>query len=147
MERDDLTARVQEIDAILYDQPYWCSVDYESATDLLKSDATIAAFSALRDGLFGEMGWKSLFTERVWYPTQKGSKRIYDRFTDVKDGQLMGHPLSFPLLCAINLAVYLLSIDKWIEAADTPQERSRRTFLSSALKQCVLVNGDDMLFK
>lgn len=49
-----------------------------------------------------------------------------------KNGQLMGSPLSFPILCLANLATYLINT----EGRGTLEERLGR----------VLVNGDDMLY-
>jgi len=64
----------------------------------------------------------------------------------------MGHVLSFPLLCVINLAIYRYTVRKWTQSVpfDLPnreEERKRRFGLGAILLQHVLVNGDDMLFK
>jgi hypothetical protein len=50
-------------------------------------------------------------------------------------GQLMGSPLSFPLLCAINFICYWLSIEEYTGAI-------------IKLEECpVRVNGDDIIFR
>lgn len=53
----------------------------------------------------------------------------------------MGHPLSFPLLCVINLAVYQHSLSLY---ADRFPDRAAVVRIA---RRAVLVNGDDMLFK
>ena len=45
---------------------------------------------------------------------------------DLYDGQLMGHPLSFPLLCVIKLSVYRTAIDRWVNSAPNNFERRCR---------------------
>jgi hypothetical protein len=53
----------------------------------------------------------------------------------MQNGQLMGSPLSFPILCAINLVAYWTALEEYlcrrIDISDLP----------------VLVNGDDILFR
>jgi hypothetical protein len=66
-----------------------------------------------------------------------------DKIAFLEEGQLMGHPLSFPLLCVINLAVYFHAIKLWYESGDFTEDRRRKANL---LRSNVLVNGDDMLF-
>ena len=53
----------------------------------------------------------------------------------VKRGQLMGHPLSFPLLCILNASVCLYYLRKY------------EGYKGSAYKMRSLVNGDDMVFR
>jgi hypothetical protein len=134
MLEDDLSSAVQRIDEQL-DLPFWCSVDYEAATDLLKRDATLAAFEGLPSRTpFRDLGYLSLMIGRAFYPDGTVKK--------LSEGQLMGHPLSFPLLCLINLAVYHTSITRWIS-----QDPVRRRTIGLSMLPHVLVNGDDMLFK
>jgi hypothetical protein len=86
------------------------------------------------------------------YPDEE-SLKFYDRsgkFIGEKlpmfEGQLMGHTLSFPLLCVINLAVLRLSLDRWV--AQQPM-KTRASFRRRAevIFDNALVNGDDILFK
>jgi len=65
------------------------------------------------------------------------------RIVNLSEGQLMGHPLSFPLLCVINLAVYRYAIKLWYESGKFTDERRK---IRDLMVQNVLVNGDDMLF-
>ncbi len=131
---NDLSEKVRNIDKNV-DLPFWCSVDYESATDLLKKDASFASFQALVDMQVPqfELGYFSLLAGRALYPD--------GTVVDTIEGQLMGHPLSFPLLCVINLAVYQRSLTIWAE-----RDNARKRILPT-LRKNVLVNGDDMLFK
>jgi len=137
----DLATRVDEIDHLLPEFPFWCSVDYESATDLLKKHATFAVFENL-DLPQNDLVWLSLLSGQATYPD--GTKII------AIEGQPMGHPLSFPALCVINYAVYLLAIKRWEE--ESPLEKVGKQYVPRALlgermKALALVNGDDMLFK
>jgi len=52
-----------------------------------------------------------------------------------KNGQLMGCPISFPILCAINVVAYWVALEEY----------TGRSFLLEELP--VLVNGDDILFR
>jgi len=52
-----------------------------------------------------------------------------------RNGQLMGSPLSFPILCFINLIVYQMSLEEYLDH-EVPLEDLP-----------VLVNGDDILFR
>ncbi len=132
MRSEDPLIRIREIDRNV-EQPYWCSVDYEAATDLLKRDASLAAFAAI-DCISWEMAYVSLFAGRAKYPDGSIVRHI--------EGQLMGHPLSFPLLCVINLAVYRQALERW-----TDSDRKNRTRIMNQMWDNVIVNGDDMLFK
>jgi len=148
----DLLESVRKIDEALKELPFWCSVDYEAATDLLKKSATFAAFEGVRESPYFNLGLMSLMPGRAFYPKKTGRRWILDpldpniRSCLSVEGQLMGHPLSFPLLCVINLAVYRLALKRWVSCGKekTFEERSR---LQNLMKHQVLVNGDDMLFK
>jgi hypothetical protein len=132
MTDSDLTERVRKIDRNI-DFGLWCSVDYEAATDLVKKDCTRTAFSGCEGLPFFDLGMLSLHFNKVRYPD--GTE------LDQKDGQPMGHPLSFPLLCIINLSVYHTALRRWVLEADGTEREMK------LLWDNVLVNGDDMLFK
>jgi len=138
MLHDDLTDSIRRIHAKTKDLPLWCSVDYEAATDLLRKDASLKAFSGLRDSPYFYLGYSSLLSGMAHYPDGSSVR--------VVEGQLMGHPLSFPLLCLINLAVYWTALDRWVEDS-TPREKGKIVRLARIMRFNVLVNGDDMLFK
>lgn len=132
MRTADLSDRVRQIDMNVQ-MPYWCSVDYEAATDLLKKDASLAALFGLTNSDSYEFAAASVLPGRAIYPDGTVIRSI--------EGQLMGHPLSFPCLCLINLSVYFRAVDLWVEADYT------RSGLGKVMKRNVIVNGDDMLFK
>nr|UJQ92819.1 MAG: putative RNA-dependent RNA polymerase [Narnaviridae sp.] len=147
MRDDDLTQRVQSMHDVLPDVPLWCSVDYEAATDLLKRDATMAVLRRMIEKHeLGELAWLTSFAGRATYPKEmreEGKVKV----VIAGDGQLMGHPLSFPILCVINLAVYRCALRRWIAAGETRVQRIFRRILSRRLEKQVITNGDDMLFK
>lgn len=132
----DLTSRVQEIDRELSELPYWCSVDYEAATDLLKKDASLAALGGIPENIFSDLAFLSMQSGRAFYPD--------GTVGNTDEGQLMGHPLSFPLLCVINLATYRVAIERWVQ---DDEKDDRRPGIAKKMWSRVLVNGDDMLFK
>jgi len=152
MRDEDLTNRVQEMHNRLPNVPMWCSVDYEAATDLLKRDATMAVLRQIEKlHPLGELAFQSAFAGRATYPDLKTPDGKIEAVI-AGEGQLMGHPLSFPMLCVINLSVYLCALERWVEDArrfggyGNPQMVWRERE-SRELAKYVIVNGDDMLFK
>lgn len=109
---------------------YW-SGDYSSATDRLSIDATLECVDYLlkkvgiRSTLLGDTIYRSFRDCTIHYPDGTTVEQVR--------GQLMGHPLSFVILCIINLSTYLRACNI----------RSRR---DHRLKN-VIINGDDILFK
>lgn len=102
------------------EQEPFCSVDYESATDLLELSATESAISQV-GCLDGTRNDRTLFASvevlrdtllNVWadYPTKLVQAMGGPGRVKIVRGQMMGHPCSFPLLCVINLTVYRLSL-------------------------------------
>lgn len=138
---DDLTDKVRKIDATV-DEPFWCSGDYEAATDLLRRQCTLRALAVLQGrSPLADLAYESVQPGWVVYPD--GSK-IWG-----EEGQLMGHPLSFPLLCITNLAVYRTAL---LQHADSLVDEGSLTVPEArdwlALRwDMVIVNGDDILFK
>jgi len=136
----DLTAKVRKIDEEVYFFGKWCSGDYEAATDLLKKDATLTVMHAVSHVRGSRLAEASMFNVTAVYPA--GTVAEEEVRVVCPEGQLMGHPLSFPLLCAINKAVYLTAVGRWVNKR--PKERMAR---GEILAHNVLVNGDDILFK
>nr|UJQ92690.1 MAG: putative RNA-dependent RNA polymerase [Narnaviridae sp.] len=64
-----------------------------------------------------------------------GALKTEEHKIEQTNGQLMGSPLSFPILCAINLAAFWLALEEY----------TGRSFSIEQLP--VKVNGDDILFK
>jgi hypothetical protein len=143
----------------------WFSVDYSAATDGLSTRLGLMILAELVRDLspevqsraFDGLGSHNLFYDQKfceWLQTTNNSlyreyvKKGWIVLSDSpgvkyplylcapqKNGQLMGSPISFPILCLANLAVYLVS------NADRLDSLSLESVLSS-----VLVNGDDMVY-
>jgi len=153
MRFSDLTVKVQELFNTMPDDNYFfLSVDWEASTDLLKKQASLESLRHLM-GLPGfDLAWLSMQGGgRAKYPKGAGEGKSKVKFTlpdiELSEGQLMGHPLSFPLLCVINLSVYHCAIERWIDRIFDRRERSRRRSVGLIMWKNVLVNGDDMLLR
>ncbi len=59
----------------------------------------------------------------------------------MKNGQIMGSPLSFPVLCAINFVAYKTALRRYVKAKGGDWSKAPKLSLP------VRVNGDDILFK
>jgi hypothetical protein len=111
------------------------SGDYAAATDTLHRDASVAALNGALPSLVDpDIAALSLLPATLRYPmmdeagkvmTQEippppGAKRgvrvIMFESVQQENGQLMGHDLSFPLLCCINKACFLHALKKWFRA-------------------------------
>ncbi len=131
----------------------WVSGDYKSATDLLDLRMTTIIFESILDRSDysdeeKEMLRRVIFKSVLHYPTFYDRKRLDDKAVPLpeeeqvienptvqKNGQLMGSPLSFPILCYANIIAYWKSLEEYT---------SRRFKLQDLP---VLVNGDDILFR
>lgn len=151
-----LTGRPVEPEDIGYVGASWetgkkyVSGDFSAATDNLKSDLSRLvlgfALSKVRDqGLVYQM-LQSFTSSRVRYKEcfkKPTSKKFEEKWGDLYEtwrcessgtvqqtnGQLMGHVLSFPILCIVNYLAFKLSFRRMGREAPN-----------------VLVNGDDILF-
>jgi len=170
---EDMTPKINEmlgatlgLDRLLGESLLWCSVDYEAATDLLKKASTFASYSGVERAQlpFSRLGFYSLMPGNVSYPVNfaKDAKGKVIPGPDggppvdlwklpaqiAWEGQLMGHPLSFPLLCVTNLAVWHCALKRWCTKPDLiPEVIAARCKALPILWKNVLVNGDDMLFR
>jgi hypothetical protein len=154
MLHDDLTVKVNLMNEMVLED-CWMSGDYEAATDLLYKQATLSAFEALEVHPLYDLAYMSMTQGRMIYPNEQ-TLQFWDKAgnfngekLEMKEGQLMGHTLSFPLLCVINLSVLRHSLNLWIREAgfenlDEKIDRGRRARL---IYKYALVNGDDILFK
>lgn len=114
--------------------PWWVSGDYSAATDNLNMAVTKQAIEEICQaiGCEGDIGlmMSSLTGTHLNYPSHP---EIESR--EQKNGQLMGNPMSFPILCLANLAGYWASLEQYLQRPvdinDLP----------------VLINGDDILFR
>jgi hypothetical protein len=158
MLRDDLTEKVQSMydnTAMLGEDRMFCSIDYEAATDLIKKSATILALAGLEENKFYQYALLSLGEGIARYPPvyetfevvvdgkkEERKRKVQEAFQcESLDGQPMGHVLSFPLLCTINLAVYRMAVRRW---AREPGKTARIHMIKVMLDN-VIVNGDDLL--
>lgn len=121
----------------------WVSGDYSAATDKIRLSFTRSAFeSMLARSHYGAETKAILrsviYEHQVSYPKEmvelaKKKGQDLSPFLQV-NGQLMGSPLSFPILCCVNLCCYWMTLEQYLG----------HEVLMSDLP--VLVNGDDILF-
>lgn len=110
----------------------YISGDYDAATDSMHIDVTTFVLDRMLENLgYGPDSW----IYRIAMRTMSGGKIVYPDGSSVlqTNGQLMGHPLSFPILCIINLSTYL-------------RVRSKYT-LDQVKDEPFLINGDDIVFR
>lgn len=154
----DLEGILEREKALGLDLPDWVSGDYAAATDGLSSsinrlclDEALEAFGAtptervVMEAVLGPHYLRYPKKFRLIAEAQRMAAEeddpIWDRpdidrrFHRMSNGQLMGSPLSFPVLCAINLACYRRSLERYL-GRSVPWEELP-----------VLVNGDDILFR
>jgi hypothetical protein len=130
--------------------PSWVSGDYAAATDGLSQevnrlalDAALARLGATEDekrlcrAVLGNhlLTYPPKFVERAADQRQVDPGLESLDPVEQRNGQLMGSPLSFPILCAINVVAYKLALEEYLE----------REVPWGSLP--VLVNGDDILFR
>jgi hypothetical protein len=132
-----LECSTHELD-LPFDQ--WVSGDYSAATDGLSLEVNQSCLHAMLDAFQAtpeerEVCSKVLGRHEVEYPDRLFTEGDgLEPFT-MLNGQLMGSVLSFPVLCAVNLAAYWCALEEY----------TGRKFKKEQLP--VLVNGDDILFK
>jgi hypothetical protein len=118
----------------------WVSGDYSAATDGLSQQINSTCLSAALDRVgatdLERAVWsRVLGNHHITYPEEYQETHNLAGF-DQTNGQLMGSPLSFPVLCAINLVAYWLAFEEF---------HNRK--IEDPSKLPVLVNGDDILFR
>lgn len=142
MEDEDLTGRVQTLEdevGRVFPEWKWNSGDYQSATNLLKRSASLRVLQNIRNRYPGVgLAEVSILPGTAYYVDPETKKKVF--FT-LSEGQLMGHVLSFSMLCTINLACYWSAVDRYL--ADNPDMLPYR----GLLRRSVIINGDDILFK
>jgi len=132
------------------------SGDYEAATDLLRKDATFAGIDGLKHLPTYDVLNHSFFAGVADYPTKIWPDAPQNYVFN--EGQLMGHPASFPILCVINLACYKFAVQKWtdhlyktyVKVARGDEYTAMMAQLNTARRfflKHVIVNGDDILFR
>jgi hypothetical protein len=116
----------------------WFSIDYSAATDGLSAEYSRRILRHILQDVSDEtrqLAEQVLGMHKLWYPDAK-NKRLYRGMQQT--GQLMGSPLSFPILCLANLGVYLLN---------TSDLHGERKLCHKERLKSVLVNGDDMIYR
>lgn len=153
MRHEDLTPRVARM-IRKYPDLKFISWDYKSATDLLNRKVAVTILkglpswmtdTALREALhsFSKPG-------RMCYPEVKGwEDEILAEAKEIRhsQGQLMGHPLSFPLLCVVNVVCLKQTVQDWITEATSKKERKRRKQVGHFIFRTAIINGDDICFR
>jgi len=131
------------------------SGDYSAATDNLKGEVTSTIVKELlgnRVGIHDPVlyqncleslkGVRVLQTQTVLPKFPEGSP--YENFKysledfEQQNGQLMGHVLSFIILCIANYCSYWLSLERYL---------GKELSLTEVRRHPCLINGDDILFK
>lgn len=132
---------------------YWISGDYKASTDNVSGVMGLMYMAYLVEDLddddiatylsvFG-YHWITYPADKRMFRRYKAGKMSYDEFEEYMqslnvlqtNGQLMGSILSFPILCLLNLSLYLRVRAEHSGRFDFELEMSR-----------VLINGDDILF-
>lgn len=152
--RDLLSIRASTPEVVRAGEGKWRSVDYSSATDGCSSLLGLAVLDRVTEGLPQEIrleARKVLGPHELWYPgiAFGGDNRRHVPIGTQRRGQLMGSILSFPILCLLNLIVFIhtmfpmneddqLYVHEWSDLEGWG-------LLQAALRS-VLINGDDMAF-
>jgi len=106
----------------------WLSGDYKAATDNIATELSEHCANQIADATEMPLEYRQLFVDAlVNHEYDMGD----DSFRPQRRGQLMGSPVSFPVLCLINMAL--------IWAAIAPGEERLENVRA-------MVNGDDCVF-
>ena len=147
--RDLLTAvGLRDVEFLL-----WVSGDYSAATDGLSlaiSQLAMEEYLKARGISPGDDLWtiatKVLGAHIIDYGkedpglTEEEREKLPASYL-MQNGQLMGSPLSFPVLCAINFVVYKTALRRFVTTKGGDWSKAEKLSLP------VRVNGDDILFK
>lgn len=137
--------------------PLWCSGDYKDATNSIKgivSRFTLEQFLKLYEhNTFGLTNYEildSFLNNDLVIQAKELEGRTEDLIIHQETMQPMGHPLSFFVLCFINLAAYRLAVDEYIREISSwhlydPEKDYMK--VQKELYTNVIINGDDILFK
>jgi hypothetical protein len=116
----------------------YVSGDYEAATDNIRGEfsswawSCVASSAAILNKNIVELGHKCLTRHEI-YPAL--SRREPDIGKRQENGQSMGSPMSFPILCLVNAAC-------WLTAYGSGEHPERLLWHGP-----VRVNGDDIVFR
>lgn len=140
MDKSDLVDLDRCTRQLNVDFPDWVSGDYSAATDGLSQQINRlcleeAIAGAGLDEDEATIARAVLGNHRISYPTEFADTLPKGGRIEQSNGQLMGSVLSFPVLCAINVAGYWLALEEYLGRSIGLHELP------------VLVNGDDICFK
>jgi hypothetical protein len=139
------------LDPYIQEFDHYVSGDYSSATDGLDIRHTNACFESALSRPFKGEKYQDLDTFRLrerlrnvldCHRISYSPKMKVDTI-DQNTGQLMGSPLSFPILCAINMATYMVALKRYISSRRLDGYKVEITPYNIP----ILVNGDDILFR
>jgi hypothetical protein len=126
---------------------FFVSGDYSAATDKISSLLTLKVFEQLlkkTDFTFEQKNIlrSVLYHSRIKYPSEViNGKRVEECILQT-NGQMMGSPLSFPILCTINFLTYAVAFFRYLKS-----EFSIEPSIACLELLTVLINGDDILFR
>lgn len=124
---EQITKIPKKFGHLAYQLRQFISSDYSQSTNDLAANATKAAW---------QTAWGSEYWDIIGPGLDPHLIHLRDTAFFQKNGQLMGSPLSFPILCVINAAVARWSFERWLKS------EGRDVRLS--IRECpMLVNGDD----
>lgn len=157
----ELTSRAERL-AENGSTPAWHSVDYSAATDGLSSRLGLWIMDQITGGLpdcVRSLAQAVLGPHDLFYPAIKDTNKIgieqwvidssgkdFPHFGKQTNGQLMGSPLSFPILCLANLALYLIVTQEEDSVpVGTRLEELEYVRYEQRISE-VIINGDDQLY-
>ena len=82
----------------------------------------------------------------VSYSEEKGRVKIQIRETMQTNGQLMGSPTSFPVLCQINFVSVYTTWHLYLSERGWSEEEIREVDLFKWCRRMCLINGDDLVY-
>jgi len=125
----------------------WVSGDYSAATDELSWSASKFTMDLILQKLEGLSDLERSVIEKSW---SLSTIDYGDEKLQQQNGQLMGHPLSFPVLCIINLATvietFVSARTRLLYMSGVGHSSLLRNARDKLLRHGVTVNGDDIAF-
>ena len=126
----------------------WNSIDYEAATDKLNLESSLTAVKEVERIMKLEvphdLNGTQIQYDKILDDVKDEDRHLFEGIAEAvqqTNGQLMGHPLSFPLLCMINYAGVLKCLSQGLKLgilADSDEVE--------LIKSMVIINGDDLMF-
>jgi len=138
-------------DANLDTLNWWVSADYKAATDNLDPEWSDYVMCRIAERVGA---WKDMDVLRralVCHDIEVKYKDLVSETVSQEWGQLMGSPISFPILCILNAAAchVALELRNWelINNNEPYTNLTEDSFVPRLPLNLVLVNGDDALLK